>query len=374
MKNGFSLRSKGKGSARVLFLPLLLCCLILLIGCGKNGGEEISKEQPENVSSGLTEGAESAEENESKTRQEEGTKAAAETRREQTETEASGQVDLTEEREETAPFMPSGKEAEATQVPTPAKTEEETQVPTPEKTEEATQSPFPEKTAEATQMPSPVKPVKETQDTSAKAATEKPQDTPPPSSSHQHSYSVTVTRAASCGAAGVKTYTCSCGAGYTETIPASGDHSWAEQFTTVHHDALTHIVYHEAVTHTVHHEAVTHQEWIVDQPAYDEAVTELHAICNSCGADLTIMQREFGESVFNEHGACFFPSWHDEPVVTGYIHHEERGHNETVVDELAWEETVVDEPAWEETVVEREAWDETVRCGWKCSVCGAVKD
>ena len=40
--------------------------------------------------------------------------------------------------------------------------------------------------------------------------------------SHTHSYTSTVTKAASCTEAGVRTYTCSCGDSYTEAIPATG--------------------------------------------------------------------------------------------------------------------------------------------------------
>ena len=204
--------------------------------------------------------------------------------------------------------------------------------------------------------------------------------TPPPTTtaaptqpSHKHSYTGKVTKAATCGTAGVMTYTCSCGSSYTEPIPATGNHNWVEQFKTVHHDAITRTIHHDAETHIVHHDAVTHQQWVTDQPAYDEPITEMHAICNSCGADLTIMQREYGEVVFNEHGSCYFPSWHDEPVVIGYTHHDEVGHYETVVDTPAWDETVIDKPAWDEVIVEKEAWDETVHDCYKCSVCGATK-
>ena len=41
-------------------------------------------------------------------------------------------------------------------------------------------------------------------------------------SSHEHSYVETVTKAATCTEAGLKTFTCECGDSYTETIPAVG--------------------------------------------------------------------------------------------------------------------------------------------------------
>lgn len=93
----------------------------------------------------------------------------------------------------------------------------------------------------------------------------------------------TVTKAETCGAAGVMTYTCSCGKSYTEVIPATGNHNWIEQFKTVHHDAQTHIVHHDAVTHIVHHDELSHQEWVVDKGAWDETVHDCYK-CSVCGA------------------------------------------------------------------------------------------
>lgn len=49
-----------------------------------------------------------------------------------------------------------------------------------------------------------------------------------PTPSHKHSYTSKVTKAATCVTAGVKTYTCSCGDSYTESIPATGNHSWVD--------------------------------------------------------------------------------------------------------------------------------------------------
>ena len=45
-----------------------------------------------------------------------------------------------------------------------------------------------------------------------------------------HSYSASVTKPATCGQDGVKTYTCTCGDSYTETIPATGEHTYADEF------------------------------------------------------------------------------------------------------------------------------------------------
>ena len=200
----------------------------------------------------------------------------------------------------------------------------------------------------------------------------------PTQPAHTHNYKGTVTKAATCGAAGVMTYTCSCGKSYTEAIPATGNHNWIEQFKTVHHDEQTHIVHHDAVTHIVHHDAVSHQEWVVDRPAYDENVTEAHSFCNGCGKDLTVLEWETGttpaeHSLWHiEHDGIGY-GWHTEQVVIDVIHHEEVGRYKTVVDQPAWDETIVDQPAWDETVVDKEAWDEIVHDCYKCSVCGATK-
>ena len=200
----------------------------------------------------------------------------------------------------------------------------------------------------------------------------------PTQPAHTHNYKGAVTKAATCGAAGVMTYTCSCGKNYTEAIPATGNHNWVEQTKTVHHDAQTHIVHHDAVTHIVHHDEVSHQEWVVDRPAYDENVTEAHSFCNGCGKDLTVLEWETGTTPA-EHSLWHIEQdgigygWHTEQVVIDVIHHEEVGHYKTVVDQPAWDETVVDQPAWDETVIDKEAWEETVHDCYKCSVCGATK-
>lgn len=164
-----------------------------------------------------------------------------------------------------------------------------------------------------------------------------------------------MTQEATCGAAGVMTYVCACGASYTEAVPATGRHDWTPVTAVIHHDAET---------HTVHHDEERH--WIVDVPAYDEYVYELHAVCSGCGMDLTLLERENGTTPaehswqhYEKEGVGY--GWHDEQVVVGSVHHDEQGHEEVI-------------PAWDETVVDREAWDETVISAYRCAVCGAVKD
>ena len=172
---------------------------------------------------------------------------------------------------------------------------------------------------------------------------------------HEHRYSRTVTKPATCGAAGVMTFRCACGASYTEAVPPTGNHDWAPVTTVVHHEAQTHIVHHDEV-----------RRWVTDRPAWDEYIYELHAICSGCGTDLTVLQHENGVTPA-EHSWQHYESsgvgcgWHDEQVVVGTVHHEEVGHEEVT-------------PAWDESVVDAPARDETVITAYRCRVCGAVKD
>ena len=172
---------------------------------------------------------------------------------------------------------------------------------------------------------------------------------------HRHAYCAVHAQPATCGAPGAVTYVCACGASYAETLPPTGLHEWLPVTETVRHDAETHTVHHDEQRRTV-----------VDVPAWDEYVQELHAVCNGCGADLTVLERTEGttpaehswEHYLTEGVAC---GWHDEPVTVGVIHHEEITHEEVT-------------PVWDETVVDREAWEETVVTAYRCAVCGAVKD
>ena len=74
--------------------------------------------------------------------------------------------------------------------------------PTPSPTDEPTTTPTPSPTETPTPTP-----------------TETPTPTPEP---HTHSYSESITKAATCTEVGEKTFTCECGEKYTENIPATG--------------------------------------------------------------------------------------------------------------------------------------------------------
>lgn len=95
-------------------------------------------------------------------------------------------------------------------------------------------------------------------------------------------------------------------------------HNWIAETTVVHHDAQY---------QTVHH----------------DAVTEVHAICNNCNADITgNIDGHFKENIFSGCGSY---------------------HTTNVVIQDAWDETIEISPAWDEQVI----------TGYKCSSCGSTK-
>ena len=121
---------------------------------------------------------------------------------------------------------------------------------------------------------------------------------------------------------------------------------------------------------TVHHKAVTHDEdrWVVDKPAWDEAVYKNVYICRHCKdgrcdrcKSLGITQYEYEniadfnahqDACLDEDGSCF--SFLTYEKIEHYIHHDEEGHYETV------------------TIVDKEAWDEQVIDHYECD-CGETK-
>ena len=88
---------------------------------------------------------------------------------------------------------------------------------------------------------------------------------------HNHSYTETSRKAATCSSTGSITYTCSCGDSYTETIPKT-EHSWEAHYGSV---------------------------LVIDTP-YSSAKYTTHYYCGGCGADLGII-----ESAARAHvGSC----------------------------------------------------------------------
>lgn len=120
----------------------------------------------------------------------------------------------------------------------------------------------------------------------------------------------------------------------------------------------------------IHHKAVTHDEdrWVVDKPAWDEAVYKNVYICRHCRdgrcdrcKSLGITQYEYEniadfnahqDACLDEDGSCF--SFLTYEKIDHYIHHDEEGHYETV------------------TIVDKEAWDEQVIDHCECD-CGETK-
>ena len=120
----------------------------------------------------------------------------------------------------------------------------------------------------------------------------------------------------------------------------------------------------------IHHDAVTHDEdrWVVDKPAWKEAVYKNIYICRHCRdgrcdrcKSLGITQYEYEniadfdahqDACLDENGSCF--SFLTYEKIDHYIYHDEEGHNETI------------------TIVDKEAWDEQVIDHYECD-CGETK-
>lgn len=117
-----------------------------------------------------------------------------------------------------------------TQAPTEAPTQKPTEAPTatPKPTVAPTKAPTPAPTAVPTVAPTKAPEVKPTvAPTAAPTAkpTTAPTAAPTKAPDHTHSYdSGTVTKEATCGATGTKTFKCACGHIKTEDIPATGKH------------------------------------------------------------------------------------------------------------------------------------------------------
>ena len=198
-------------------------------------------------------------------------------------------------------------------------------------------------TSEATVTPQP---------TAAPTAIPTTAPTPTPTAApHVHSYTGTVTQAASCITNGVMTYTCSCGASYTEPIPATG-HAYvqtgASPATCVANGYITYTCSNcggtkqDTLLATGHSWApLTQQVYIVDAAAWDEPVVtyiqEVHTICNVCGFDFSAAgytMAELGDHDEAHVLALEGSGWHTELVqvpITTYVHHDEVGHVENVV-------------------------------------------
>ena len=125
---------------------------------------------------------------------------------------------------------------------------------------------------------------------------------------HTHSYSESVTANPTCSSNGTKTFTCSCGDSYTESIPATGQHTWEAQTETIHHESTGHMestpvekyrfhcrhcdgdfydldsfIAHGGDGNYYYTVETTYEDvWVVDSEAWDETVT--YNVCTVCGA------------------------------------------------------------------------------------------
>lgn len=109
-------------------------------------------------------------------------------------------------------------------------------------------------------------------------------------------------------------------------------HFWVEQYTTIHHDA------------------VTHTETVCVQDAWDEPIRESRYVCNACNGVIGVTWQELQNHADNVHDGFTYRA---ERVVVGYIHHD------AVYDTI--------------TVTDKQAYDEKVLTGYKCSTCGAME-
>lgn len=145
----------------------------------------------------------------------------------------------------------------------------------------------------------------------------KPEPTTPP---HTHNYTASVITQPTCSTAGTRTYSCSCGDNYSESIPATGNHTW------------------------VHHDATGHYEERIITPEHTETIYEGHYICNGCGGDFEQDQVTLVNHIATTD--CFGNGYHTESIAVG---------TKTI-------------PAVTESV-----WIEDSAAYDSCSVCGATK-
>lgn len=121
-----------------------------------------------------------------------------------------------------------------TEVPTVAPTEVPTEMPTavstkPVVTTKATTTTATKPVVTTQATAAPTKPVVTTKATVAPTTATKPATV---ATVHTHTYTEKVTKAATCGAEGVKTFTCICGDAYTQKLPVLKEHTWGA-WTTV---------------------------------------------------------------------------------------------------------------------------------------------
>ncbi len=105
---------------------------------------------------------------------------------------------------------------------------------------------------------------------------------PEPEPEHEHEYVAKVTKPATCGATGERTYTCECGDTYTEVIPATENHTYVAEVVTEANCVLPGVMnYTCSVCGDTYSEAI---------PAtgihnFEGGTCQTHSICTICGAE-----------------------------------------------------------------------------------------
>ena len=163
--------------------------------------------------------------------------------------------------------------------------------------------------------------------------TEKPADPTDPTAStepkptepvHTHSYSSEVTKAATCTAPGIKTFTCSCGDNYSEPIPATG-HSYCDEVIapTCTEDGCT--------VHTCSKCGDHYTDSIIAATGHSYSSETVDPTCTEDGSE-TFTCSKCGDT-YTEVIAALGHDW-------GYTHTDEVGHYDAML---------------------------TCTCGWSCS-------
>lgn len=119
---------------------------------------------------------------------------------------------------------PSQSEGPSEAVRDPAQSEgpAESETPTAQPTKQPEQTASPSAPSAAPVPTSPPAP---------SAPSSAPTSTSTPTPVHTHNYTSTITKQATCGIDGVRTYNCSCGDSYTEVIKATGNHNYSSTVT-----------------------------------------------------------------------------------------------------------------------------------------------
>jgi hypothetical protein len=121
---------------------------------------------------------------------------------------------------------------------------------------------------------------------------------------HEHEYVAEVTKPATCGAAGEKTFTCECGDSYTEVIPATGNHTYVAEVTTEANCVLPGVM-----TYTCSVCGDTYTEVIpaTGEHTFEGGTCQTPMICSVCGAEGPMGSHHF---VLCHHDA----QTHQEPI------------------------------------------------------------